>query len=79
MSSSMLRSVIPNSGLARAANLLMDLYGPKASAFAATRSKALLDQDDLNGAMAWLRVFAALEGLTRDQPTARTTIERFPR
>jgi hypothetical protein len=63
----MLKSVIPNSDLARAANLLMDLYGASASTFASMRSKRLLDEDNLASAMIWLRVFATIEGQTRDR------------
>ena len=63
----MLRSVNPNSDLARAANLLIDLYGANASAFASTRSKQLLDEDNLASALIWLRVFATIEGQTGDR------------
>ncbi len=60
----MLRSVVPNSGLARAANLLIELYGTNASAFASRRAKRALDEKNLDGATTWLRVLVAIQEQT---------------
>ena len=61
----MLKSVIPNSSLVRVANLLIELYGTRASSFASMRSKRRFDENDLDGAMIWLRIFATIEEQTQ--------------
>ena len=72
----MLRTVTSNSGVVRAANLLIELFGTSAAEFASKRAKRSLDAENLDSATAWLRVFAAIEEQTGDWRNKRSNAWR---
>jgi len=49
----------------RAAKLLIDLYGKEATTHAAGRSDQLLGDGDVDGALVWRQILAAVEELQR--------------
>jgi hypothetical protein len=60
--------VIEDPDIYRAAKLIMDQQGEEAATFAAGRAELLLEEDDIDGALVWRRILAAIEEL---QPAGR--------
>ena len=63
--------VMDDTDIWRTARALIDEYGDRAPAEAATRAEALLDIEDLEGRAVWLRVGEAAKALLKKTP-ART-------
>jgi hypothetical protein len=57
--------VIEDPDIYRAAKLIMDQQGEEAATFAAGRAELLLEEDDIDGALVWRRILAAIEELQR--------------
>jgi hypothetical protein len=51
----------------RSAKLLVDQYGEGASLHAANRADEMLDKGDLVGQVTWLRIYAAVTEMLREQ------------
>jgi hypothetical protein len=51
----------------RSAKLLVDQYGEGASLHAANRADEMLDKGDLDGQATWLRIYAAVMEMLREQ------------
>jgi len=57
--------VIEDPDIYQAAKLIMDKQGEEAATFAAGRAELLLEEDDIDGALVWRRILAAIEELQR--------------
>jgi len=58
----------------RSANILLKRYGGEAVFIASRRADALLDQGDLQGCSAWVRIAKAISELERKAPGIRDRI-----
>lgn len=65
------RALMDETDIWRTARALIDEYGDRAPAEAATRAEALLDLEELEGRAVWLRVSEAAQALLKKKP-ART-------
>ena len=57
-----------NRDIWRAANILVQKYGPDAVCQASQRTDDLLERGDMEGRRVWQRIHAAVEELMRDRP-----------
>jgi hypothetical protein len=58
--------VIDDPDIYRAAKLIMGQQGEETATFAAGRDELLLEEDDIDGALVWRRILAAIEELQRE-------------
>jgi hypothetical protein len=61
-------SVMTELDIWRSANILLKRYGAEAVFIATKRADALLDQGDVQGASAWVRIAKAITDLERRTP-----------
>ena len=57
--------MIEDPGIYRAAKLVIDQRGEEAATFAGDRADQLLEDGDIDGALVWRRILAAIEELQR--------------
>jgi hypothetical protein len=62
--------VPPDLEIYRCAKLLLDKHGEDAELRAAERHDAMLARGDVDGALAWKRIMAAIGELRREKPIA---------
>jgi hypothetical protein len=65
ISSTAVSAMIGDPEIFRAAKLVMDQWGEEAATFAGDRADQLLEDGDIDGALVWRRILAAIEELQR--------------